>query len=292
MTLGDLDQRGVLDDGSDRPVLGGRCPLAPGREPLGHRSRGCVELGDSRQAFPGRLRVAFVGGALEPSALLDRPLVAAARPQAALQLVGQRQQVDDVFGRVAELLLGQRPGVPARVAGGLAEAYVEDRRQQVAVARLRALAGESGGDLGVEDVRDLGAPGPTQDRDVLAPGVQDDFDRRVGQQRGQWSEVDRLVEAVDHDRPDARRAGARVLDRDLGQAQQRPVATLGHELGVDPEPPAGRGQAPRPRRRRLIQPGARGRGCSLLAPYRCARLAVSPGDRAGGRGNTDPDGRI
>ena len=30
----------------------------------------------------------------------------------------------------------------------------------------------------------------------------------------------------------------RVLDGDLGQAQQRPVAALGHELGVDPEAPS------------------------------------------------------
>ena len=32
--------------------------------------------------------------------------------------------------------------------------------------------------------------------------------------------------------------GAAVVDRDLHQAQQRPVAALGHELGVDPDPAA------------------------------------------------------
>ena len=37
-------------------------------------------------------------------------------------------------------------------------------------------------------------------------------------------------------------SSGRILDRDLGQAQQRPVAALGHELGVDPEPSAGAGK--------------------------------------------------
>src|SRR3954462_342871 len=34
------------------------------------------------------------------------------------------------------------------------------------------------------------------------------------------------------------RAGALFLDRDLDEAQQRPVAALAHELGVDAQPPA------------------------------------------------------
>ena len=158
-TLGYLDQGRVLNDRADRPVLARRRALAPGGQPLGHRSRGAIELSDPREAFPGGLRVALVGRALEPSALLDRPLVAPALPQSALQLVGQREQVDDVFSCVAELLGGQRPGVPSGVAGGLAETHIKDCRQQVAVARLRALAGKPGGNLSVEDVRDLGAPG-------------------------------------------------------------------------------------------------------------------------------------
>ena len=88
----------------------------------------------------------------------------------------------DVLGGVAELLGGQRPGVPARVAGRLADAPAEDRAEQVAVAGLRAAAGEPGRDLRVEDVGELGLPGAAQDRHVLAAGVQDDLDRRVGQQ--------------------------------------------------------------------------------------------------------------
>ena len=178
--------------------------------------------------------------------------IATARPQPALERVGELEQVGDVLGGVAELLGGQRSRVPAGVAGGLADAQTEDRADQVAVAGLGALACEPGGDLRVEDVRDLGSPGAAQDRDVLAPRVQHDLDLRFGEQLGERADVELEVERVDQDRPDAaRRFG--VFDRDLGQAQQRPIAPLRHELGVDPEPAAGtrercaRGDVPRAR---------------------------------------------
>ena len=111
--------------------------------------------------------------------------------EAALQLVGQLEQVRDVLGGVAQLLGGQRPRVPARVAGGLADPAAEHRAEQVAVPGLGARAREPGGELGVEDVGELGAPGPAEDRDVLAAGVEHDLDRRVGEQLRERRDVDR-----------------------------------------------------------------------------------------------------
>ncbi len=154
--------------------------------------------------------------------------------QPALELVGELEQVGDVLGGVAQLLGGQRAGVPARVARGLADPAAEHRAEQVAVAGLRARAGEPGGDLGVEDVRDLGAPCAAQDRDVLAAGVEHDLDRRVGEQLRQRRDVD-VPRAGRSGRSAAPSDSAEAVDRDLHQAQQRAVAALGHELGVDPE---------------------------------------------------------
>ena len=80
---------------------------------------------------------------LEPPALLERPLEPAGLAQAALELVGQLQQVGDVLGGVAELLGSQRARIPARVARGLADAQPEHGADQVAVAGLGALADEA-----------------------------------------------------------------------------------------------------------------------------------------------------
>ena len=105
--------------------------------------------------------------------------------------------------------------------------------QQRLVADLRAQAGEPGGELRVEDLGDLGVPGPAQQRHVLAAGVHHDLDLRVGEDERQRRAVQLFVERVEH--LDA--AGAAVVpgDGDLDQAQQRAVAALTHELGVDRE---------------------------------------------------------
>ena len=55
----------------------------------------------------------------------------------------------------------------------------------------------------------------------------------VGERLGERSGVDGVVERVD-DRDDELAA---ALDGDLHEAQQRLVAPLAHELGVDAEPP-------------------------------------------------------
>ena len=143
----------------------------------------------------------------------------------------------DVLGGVAELLRGQRACVPARVARGLADPPAEHRPEQVAVPGLRARAHEPRGELRVEDVGDLGRPGAAQDRHVLAAGVEHNLDRRVREQLRDRRHVGVALERVDQ--VDARLAlGTRVVvDRDLYQAEQRPVAALGHELGVDADAP-------------------------------------------------------
>ncbi len=102
--------------------------------------------------------------------------------------------------------------------------------QQARVPGLRREAGEAGGDLGVEDVREGRAPGAAQDRDVLAARVQDHLDRGVGEHLRQRSGIaEILLQRVEHD--------DLLADADLHEAEQRAIAALGHELRVDPEPP-------------------------------------------------------
>ena len=113
--------------------------------------------------------------------------------------------------------------------------------QQRLVAELGAQPGEAGGELGVEEVRDARPADAAQQRDVLAAGVHDDLDLRVGEHLGERREVERVVERVEH--LDAHvAAGARRLDGDLDEAQQRLVAALAHELRVDAEAPGRAGE--------------------------------------------------
>ena len=76
-------------------------------------------------------------------------------------------------------------------------------------------------------------PDAAQDRDVLAPGVEDDLDLRVGEHAGQRRGVERRGERVEH--LDPLRSPSVRRDGDLDEAQQRAVAALAHELGVDRE---------------------------------------------------------
>ena len=111
--------------------------------------------------------------------------------------------------------------------------------QQRLVAELGAQAGEAGGELRVEEVRDVRLPDAAQQRDVLAAGVHDDLDGGVGEHGRERRRVERVVERVedlDATSPSGRHRG------DLDEAQQRPVAALAHELRVDPEAPGGAGQ--------------------------------------------------
>ena len=178
---------------------------------------------------PHLLRVALVRRLLDRPAFLARPLEPAGVAQPALELVGERAEVLDVLAGVAELLGGERPGVPAGEGGRLREADLEHVMEQPGVAGLGGEAGEAGRHLRVEDVGERGPPGAAEDRHVLAARVQHDLDRRVGKHRRQRRGIAEVVldRVEQHDL---------VADRDLHEAEQRPVAALGKELRVDAEP--------------------------------------------------------
>jgi hypothetical protein len=158
-------------------------------------------------------------------ALLAGPLKAVGFPQPALDLVGQLEQVGDVLGGVVELLGGQWPRVPARVAGGLADSAAQHRAQQVAVASLGAGTGEAGRDLRVEHVDDVGVPDATEDRDVLTTGVERHLDVRIREQLGERHRVVVALDRVDDEDPHAV-GRAWIVDRHLHEAQERAVAPL------------------------------------------------------------------
>ena len=112
-------------------------------------------------------------------------------------------------------------------------------------------------------LRHLGAQHAAQQRDVLAPGVHDDLHRRVGQHaRPARRRRSPRRAGRARDAPAARRR--RVGDGELDQAQQRAVAALAHELGVERQPPGRR--APISRRAPAAQSVAPPLAAHGLAP--------------------------
>ncbi len=117
------------------------------------------------------------------------------------------------------------------------------RVEQRLVRGLRGHPREARRHLRVEHVLDLGAEAPAQQRDVLAPGVHHHLHRGVRQHLRQRADVDALIERVDQldaalDPVPARGSGS--LDRghrQLHEAQQRAVAALAHELGIERQAP-------------------------------------------------------
>ena len=148
------------------------------RDRLRDRTLTRIEPAHPRQPAPDLVGVALVGRLGDRDALLARPLEPAALGQAALDVVGQRQQMLDVAARIADLLIGQRSRVPAREAGRLRQPDPEHVVEQAVVAGLCREAREARRDLRVEDVRERRLPLAPQDRYVLAAGVQNDLDRR------------------------------------------------------------------------------------------------------------------
>jgi len=119
----------------------------------------------------------------------------------------------------------------------------QDLAYQRAVALLHAVAQEAGRNLGVEHVLDVGRPRALEDGDVLAAGVHHHLDRRVGQGDGQGAVVEVPLDRVEDLGPHAV-GRVRIGDRELGKAEHRLVAALGHELRVDGQS-ARVGRAPR-----------------------------------------------
>src|SRR6185312_10094044 len=120
--LGDLDEGGVGEDARHRPVALARGLLAPLDELARDRALGGVERVHARQPAEDRVGVALVGDVLEGPAFLAGPPEPAAPVELALDRVGELEQVQDVLARIADLLLAERPRVPAREARALAQA--------------------------------------------------------------------------------------------------------------------------------------------------------------------------
>ncbi len=66
---------------------------------------------------------------------------------------------------------------------------------------MRSHPGKAGGDLGVEHVGHVSVQAPAQQRDVLAAGVHDHLDLRIGEDRRQRRAVEILRERVDEPDP-------------------------------------------------------------------------------------------
>ncbi len=237
LALGELHQRGVTEDALDRAVVARRRALAPLDQLASHRPRRRAETADPRQPSEDRVEVPLVARVLERLALLACPLKAPDRRKASLKLRGQLEQVHDVLAGVRELLRGERPCVPAGEACRLGHAETEDLSQQRLVGGLRPEPSEPCRDLRVEHVGQLGREAPAQERDVLAPGVHHDLDRRIGEDRRERRAVEIVRERVEEHDP-LPRIGL-VGDRQLDQAEERAVAALAHELRVQGQPPRG-----------------------------------------------------
>ena len=198
------------------------------------RSRAGTQRPHPRQALEHDTRVALVARVLKRLALLPRPLQAPERDQPALELGRQLEQVHHVLARVRALLGGEGTRVPAREAGALRDAHSEQLGQQRLVGRLRSQPGEAGRHLRVEHVCHLAREPPAHERDVLAPGVHDDLDVRVRQDRRQRCAGHVPLERIQE--LDLLGPAGCLRGGELHQAQKCAVAALAHELRVKREP--------------------------------------------------------
>ena len=209
--------------------------------PLGQLERDAARR-LAQPAEPGKplvraRRVALVAHVLERARLLARPLEPSALLEPSLQLLAERQQQARVIRGVLELLRRERPLVPAGEPLAALQPDLQHLADERLVALLVAEPEEAGRHLRVEDVVDLGVERAAHDRHVLAPGVQDHLDGRVGEHPGERREVRVPLQRIEHLGPHAA-LRARVRHRHLHEAQQGLVAAFGHELRVDCQPPS------------------------------------------------------
>ena len=232
---GELHQDVVGQQRGRRPVRLPRRPLAPLHQLAGHRSLRGLEPVDPGQPGVDSVGIALVAGGRHRGALLAGPLQAAGLDQPGLQLAAQLQQVGGAAAGVLELLRGEGAPVPLGECLPAGQRRPEHLPHQLLVALLSPEAHEAGGDLGVEHVGDVRAPGAAQDRHVLTAGVDDHLDGGIGERRrqGRRGVVGQRIEHL------GAHAAVRGLvgHRHLGQAEHGPIPTLGHELGVDREAP-------------------------------------------------------
>ena len=249
--------------------------LAPAHELAGDGALGGVQRVDARQAVEDRVELALVGGAPPARGTPRAPTRAArGRSSRSLQRVGELEQVQDVLARVARpapSLSGR--AVPARELRALAQPHADHLVQQRLVAELRAQARRSPRRPACRRCCVISVcQSAPQQRDVLAPGVQDDLDVGVGEHLGQRRRVERLASSGSSTVDRTLAVGSST--RDLDEAQQRAVAALAHELRVDAQAPGSRAPGARARRRRR-RPSADIYGGPRLSPSRAAARRAS-----------------
>ena len=130
-----------------------------------------------------------------------------------------------VGGRVGEHLVRERAGGPVGALVLLVEGHAEVLLEQCREADPR-LVEKLGGDPGVEEPRGANAVLPLEEAQVIVGVVEDDFDPRVGQQRG------KSLEALDGQRI---HDGGALSRGDLQEIHPVLVAVEAGGLGVHGE---------------------------------------------------------
>ena len=154
--------------------------LTPGRHLLGHAARRPPQLAGIAQLPPGPVRVGrSVAAGQHGRTLLLGPGVAAVLVQLRPDGVGQVQQVLHVRGGVGDLRVRQGTAPPVREPVALGHGHPQEGLAEAGQAR-RAVAGEPGRHLGVEQPAGPPPARPLQDLEVLLGGV-GDHQPRTGQ---------------------------------------------------------------------------------------------------------------
>ena len=221
--------------GSSRPACPRPRRCARARRPARARPRASAgraswRAAGARRRSPDRARRSRPQAAGTPRV----PTPGARRLQPLVQRVAQLEQVQHVLARVGELLGRQRPRVPARVARALGDVQSQHAAEQVAVAGLRARGRRSRRRPACRrrwsprfSRRAAAARRPGARRAARSRSR----DRRAPRASGVGSSASSVSNSAI--RTPSGRVG--VVGDDLHEAQQRAVAALRHELGVDPE---------------------------------------------------------
>ncbi len=206
-----------------------------------------------RRPAPFTLRQALSGsgsrrasGPVAAQVLLAHPLGAPERLGPPVELVGERQQVDDVARGVLEL--GRREGAPAPVGVALAlvQLDAEHPLEQVAQPLARPQPDEARRELHVREGLGPDPVGHAQEGQVGRGGVHHDLDLRIGDELGdrpQRGALDGVDQVHAHGR------------RELREAGHRGVGPLPEELQVDRDASLLAGLA-----HHLVHPGGVGDG--------------------------------
>jgi hypothetical protein len=180
----------------------------------------------ARDSQPQLVGAALPGApsAVELHLFLD-PLRSTPLGEHFFQSIRDLVQIEHVVQRVLHLGIAQRAPAPVRGALSLFQVHVQHPAHEIGVADLLSHADQRSRDLRVEEVAgDLAAALVPEDLQILAAGVEEDPDFRVGNQ------IPERFEILDPERVDEHRPVARG---ELHQLQDRPVGALALELHVE-----------------------------------------------------------